>query len=182
MRAHSRGVRGDSALCLLQYACLKLSKPGLASRPWHSLPPSLCQCQLQLGTVPAADARLSFACVNACSPLEMVSSLLPTLVPSILPLLGCLIILIFLASLFFSFFFYFLFAFFFLSWFFSVVLFIFHCFSIIKCFLPLFSQPHQVCADTSVCFCWLRLFAHVYADVLHQTRQLLAPAPYSQLS
>lgn len=52
-RAHRPGVRGDSALCLLQYARLKLSKPGLAPRPWHRLPPSLCQCQLQLGLPPA---------------------------------------------------------------------------------------------------------------------------------
>lgn len=70
MRAHSRGVRGDSVLCLLQYACLKLSKPGLAPRPWHLLHPSLCQCQPQLGTAPDANARLSLAHGNACSPLE----------------------------------------------------------------------------------------------------------------
>lgn len=71
MRAHSHGVRGDSASCLLQYALLKLSKPGLASRPWLSLPPCLCQCQLQLGTLPAAKARFSLACGDACSPLKI---------------------------------------------------------------------------------------------------------------
>lgn len=30
VEVQSGGVRGDSALCLLQYACLTLSKPGLA--------------------------------------------------------------------------------------------------------------------------------------------------------
>lgn len=69
MRAHNHGVRGDSVFCLLQYACLKLSKPGLASRPWHRLPPSPCQCQLQLGVVPTASARLSLACGDACATL-----------------------------------------------------------------------------------------------------------------
>ncbi len=89
MRAHSRGVRGDSALCLLQYACLKLSKPGLASRPWHRLPLSLCQCQLQLGTAPATNASLSLAHGNACSVLEL-GFFSPSYIASSLPLLGCL--------------------------------------------------------------------------------------------
>ena len=89
MRAHSRGVRGDSALFLLQYACLKLSKPGLASRPWQRLPLSPCQCQLQLGVAPAADARLSLARGNACSPLK-VGFFSPSYNASFLPLHGCL--------------------------------------------------------------------------------------------
>lgn len=74
MRAHNHGVRGDSVFCLLQYACLKLSKPGLASRPWHRLPPSPCQCQLQLGAVPTASARLGLACGDASSTLFSIFS------------------------------------------------------------------------------------------------------------
>lgn len=74
MRAHNHGVRGDSVFCLLQYACLKLSKPGLASRPWHRLPPFPCQCQLQLGAVPTASARLGLACGDASSTLFSIFS------------------------------------------------------------------------------------------------------------
>lgn len=99
MRAHSRGVRGDSALCLLQYACLKLSKPGLASRPWHHLPLSLCQCQLQLSTAPAANARLSLAHGSACSPLEL-GFFFPSCIASLLRLLGCLSLFPFLLVIF----------------------------------------------------------------------------------
>lgn len=85
MRAHSHGVRTDSALCLLQYARLKLSKPGLASWPWHHVSPSLCQCQLQLGWVPAANARLSLACGKACALLLHT----PNIIASFLPRLRC---------------------------------------------------------------------------------------------
>lgn len=38
MEGQSCGVRGDSALCLLPYACLTLSKPGLAPLALAALP------------------------------------------------------------------------------------------------------------------------------------------------
>lgn len=147
MRAHSRGVRGDSALCLLQYACLKLSKPGLASRPWHRLPLSMCQCQLQLGAVPATNARLSLARGNACSPLKL-GFFSPSYIASFLPLLGCLSL--FPLPL-------------------SIVLFVSFVFLSFLCF-------YLVWFISTVLFTFDFLSAHVYAEVFHQILQLLAPS------
>lgn len=66
---------------VLQYACLKLSKPGLAPWPWHHLPSPLCQCRFQLATVAAANAGFSLAYSRACSPRDWVSSFISFFLP-----------------------------------------------------------------------------------------------------
>ena len=86
MRAHSRGVREDSALCLLQYAWLKLSKPGLASRPWHHLLP-LC-ASVNFSSVWRQPPTPDSAWFVAIPALHSDCSLLPTLLPSFLECLS----------------------------------------------------------------------------------------------
>lgn len=143
-RAHIRGVRGDSAPCLLQYACLKLSKPGLAVLPWHSRRTSLCQCQLQLGAAPAGNARLSLAHGNACSPLSVLHCFHPSFL--------CLDVFHYLFI--FPFFFHFFFASFFLD------------LSLLSASLYLLVCLLQVSMCIYRHFCWFRLSAHVYPEVL----------------